>query len=693
MSTKGKVFRIVFSLLILFGQEASCNVFTVVNTFDNVLGSLRRAMLNSNAVPGKDTIDFNIPGSQWQIVLLTELPIITDSVFVDGLSQPGSSFASSNLVEIVGNANLEFGIDIRAFNVTIGGLKIKNFTDGSAFFQSSSNYNEIGDIVIDYVIVDSCQQSIYITQTSVNGLRISNCFFSNWGQRSIIIELQGNSEDLEFSSNYFLGDSLNTMQAIVLFSGYLHTDSTIRINIFDNVFDDVKYAIGVNLGGICEFINIESNSFYNIGYSSINMFADVIESARIKHAAIHGNLIDSTCLGYGISFGSGHESVRMDSVSVFNNFVESKGAQGITFQGNSWFNDTCKFTNISIHDNVIKNSYDGIRYTLRVTDSTYVLSNIDAKRNEISNCTQNGISIDVRTSGSNNLGSKVRFLSIDSNYIHNNGQNGVYFDAWNSFGFLTLKDVKLKGNVISQNGGDGIKMYSYKVNYEGLKFTQNSIFDNGRMGILEFDVNNLYSYGKPRIPAPQFDSLLYNGSKGDLYGHLQSLPNRVYKIEFFSSVNIDSTGYGEGETYLFTRRVVTDSTGYVNFHFSLPQSSIGLYISSTATDSLINHTSEFSNAINNIISGVNDIEDGINSFTVFPNPANKYTTIQRVDVSSETQLALFDIAGRIVKTIWFPKGLGQVHLYVNSIEEGMYVLRNMKAKNNEIGVKLIVAKP
>jgi Secretion system C-terminal sorting domain len=692
MNTKGNVFRIVFSLLILFGHEASCNVFTVVNTFDNVLGSLRRAMLNSNAVSGKDTIDFNIPGSQWQIVLLTELPVITDSVFIDGLSQPGSSFANSNLVEIVGNANLDFGIDFNSFNIMVVGLKIINFTTGSALFDQNNSGIAIGDIILSHIIVENCFFAALLDRKPVNGLTISNCLFSNSTFMGVKMVLRDNSDNIEVSSNRFINVSGISNFGIIVESGYSHFDSTLAINIKDNIFDGVIGGVVLAMGGNCEFINVENNSFFNLIGTAIDLGSGSGVRANIKLSTIHNNYIDSTCSGYGIRFGSTSAPIVMDSIEVYNNIILTSGT-GISVFCSPSQNDDCKLTNIFIYDNFIRNCQNGIRYYFNIRNPNCLLSRIYSRGNEISNCTLNGFLIDASTSNNNTLGSKVQYLLIDSNYIHDNFQNGVYIDAFSISGLLMLKELEVKRNLISNNVGDGIQVYSYKTNYDGLKFTQNSIFNNGRKGIVEIDGNNLNLYGKPKIPTAQFDSLLYNGTKGDLYGHLQSLPNRVYKIEFFSSVNIDSSGFGEGETYLFTRRIVTDSTGYVNFHFNLPQSSIGLYISSTVTDSLMNHTSEFSNSINNIISGVNEIEDNGNSFYVFPNPAHRYTTIQRVDVSSETQLALFDVTGRIVKTIWFPKGLAQVYLDVDSIEEGMYVLRNMKAKNNENGVKLIVAKP
>ena len=72
------------------GAEAA--TFTVTNTSDAGAGSLRQAILDSNATPGADTINFNIPGAGVHtIVLTTWLPNTTDPVTVDGYTQPGSS--------------------------------------------------------------------------------------------------------------------------------------------------------------------------------------------------------------------------------------------------------------------------------------------------------------------------------------------------------------------------------------------------------------------------------------------------------------------------------------------------------------------------------------------------------------------------------------------------------------------------
>src|SRR5690349_24377722 len=67
-------------------------VFTVTGTADTGAGSLRQAILDANAAPGADTIQFAIPGSGVQTIRpATLFPVITDAVTIDGYTQPGAS--------------------------------------------------------------------------------------------------------------------------------------------------------------------------------------------------------------------------------------------------------------------------------------------------------------------------------------------------------------------------------------------------------------------------------------------------------------------------------------------------------------------------------------------------------------------------------------------------------------------------
>ena len=69
-----------------------CPTFLVNTTADSGPGSLRQAILDSNAATGGNSINFNIPGTGVQtIALQSALPTITTAVVIDGYSQPGAS--------------------------------------------------------------------------------------------------------------------------------------------------------------------------------------------------------------------------------------------------------------------------------------------------------------------------------------------------------------------------------------------------------------------------------------------------------------------------------------------------------------------------------------------------------------------------------------------------------------------------
>lgn len=109
--------------------------FVVINTNNSGIGSLRQAILDANATPNAnattpDIITFNIPGANPQVITLAAgLPTITESVFINGWSQP--AWASTPVIEINGtNVPFDIGLNIQASNCIIRGLAINNFNGG-----------------------------------------------------------------------------------------------------------------------------------------------------------------------------------------------------------------------------------------------------------------------------------------------------------------------------------------------------------------------------------------------------------------------------------------------------------------------------------------------------------------------------------------------------------------------------------
>ena len=135
-----------FAALSLVGPAAAlADTLTVTNTNDGGAGSFRQAILDANASAGSDLIQFAIPGSGIQTILvLNALPAITGSVLIDGYSQPGSAWNSDPLadnavieVELLGNGS--DGLVITGGNTIVQGLALDGFQTAIALSGASGN--------------------------------------------------------------------------------------------------------------------------------------------------------------------------------------------------------------------------------------------------------------------------------------------------------------------------------------------------------------------------------------------------------------------------------------------------------------------------------------------------------------------------------------------------------------------------
>ena len=92
------------------------STFLVTNTNDSGPGSLRQAMTNARNAVGHDFIHFNIPGpgganGAHTIQPLSQLPVISDAVTIDGYTQPGCAPNTNTPDQGGSNAVLRIEID------------------------------------------------------------------------------------------------------------------------------------------------------------------------------------------------------------------------------------------------------------------------------------------------------------------------------------------------------------------------------------------------------------------------------------------------------------------------------------------------------------------------------------------------------------------------------------------------------
>jgi parallel beta-helix repeat protein len=105
----------------LTAKPAYAADFTVINTKDSGAGSLRQAIVDANATSGADKIKFNIPGTGVKTISpASELPKITDTVAIEGHTQPGSK---GNTKQVGNDAVL---------NIELNGANVKGAPSGFA---------------------------------------------------------------------------------------------------------------------------------------------------------------------------------------------------------------------------------------------------------------------------------------------------------------------------------------------------------------------------------------------------------------------------------------------------------------------------------------------------------------------------------------------------------------------------------
>ncbi|MBA3544460.1 MAG: hypothetical protein H0T83_08485 [Chthoniobacterales bacterium] len=172
------------------------------------------------------------------------------------------------------------------------------------------------------------------------------------------------------------------------------------------------------------------------------------------------------------------------------------------------------------------------------------------------------------------------------NRIAFNGTSGVEVDVATSVGNA------IQSNSIYSNGGLGIELAG-----EGV--TPNDAGDG------DAGPNNLQNF--PRITA-----VTVTGGNVAISGVLNSSPSKTYRLEFFANEAADPGGFGEGQTFLGSTDVTTDSGGNAMFDVSFPFAGTVGAVTATATDPDGN-TSEFSHAfgikLQNISTRLNVLTD------------------------------------------------------------------------------------
>ncbi|MCP4420376.1 MAG: PKD domain-containing protein, partial [Chloroflexi bacterium] len=248
---------------------------------------------------------------------------------------------------------------------------------------------------------------------------------------------------------------------------------------------------------------------------------------------------------------------------------------------------------------VIGNGDMGI--SLRNVSNSTIGGVVNGAGNLISGNNTHGIRLEFLGSTGNLIQGNLIGTAADGTTALGNGSRGISFYPNAPDGNTIGGTEAAAGNIIAYNGEEGIYVES-----SGSENTirANRIFSNGDLGIdlASFGVTNndsgdADSGANLRQNYPVLNTAVTSGSSSTISGTLNSNANLIFTLDFYGNSSCDPSGYGEGEFYLGSDTITTDSNGDVSFISTLSAGTLdNPILTATATDPNGN-TSEFSTCI------------------------------------------------------------------------------------------------
>jgi CSLREA domain-containing protein len=417
-----------------------------------------------------------------------------------------------------------------------------------------------------------------------------------------IIELNGSSAGAGVKGLQ-IGASNSTVRGLAINrfggNGIAITGSTSGVHIEDNY-------IGTDVSGSLARAN--GSSGLDLNGNGYHVIQNNVVSGNTLHgmvlrdwnSQVLGNYVGVNAAGTA-SLANAWDGIRVggtDNTIGPGNVLSGNGNNGIGFQGVGASQNQVQGNFIGTDptgQTAVGNEWNGVSITLGASQNT-IGGSAPAARNVISGNDGSGVYV----SGSGSTGNVVQgnFIGTDvtgASPLGNSG-SGVHINGGPS---NTIGGTAVGArNTIAHNGGDGVFVQSGT----GNAIRGNSIFsntglgtDSGPDGVTPNDTgdgdtgaNNLQNF--PVL------TLATSGSTA-VQGTFNSTPSTQFVLHFYSNTSCDPSRNGEGENFLGSTTVMTNSGGNASFSVAFPQTvPAGRFITATATDPGGN-TSEFSACI------------------------------------------------------------------------------------------------
>jgi titin len=556
------------------------STFLVTNTNDAGAGSFRQAILDANATPGTNEIDFAIGDGGAQVIRPTsDLPGVGHSVIIDGTTQPG--YAGVPLIDIDGSAvDYVEGLSISADNCTIRGLAITNFRpqNDPCTFLYGLYINGSGNVIVgNYIGTDAngatrAGNSIGVMIGYGSNNRIGG---TTPEDRNVI---SGNDVGIDLFSNG------NVVQG-----NYIGTDAT-GTHALGN-------GGGVVIGGSDNLIGGTTPEARNLISGNTGVGLQIVNSYHGPYGQsnrVEGNYIGTDVTGTqalgnynGVNITEGADNLIGGTEPGAGNLISGnqfKGVEVVDNQVGNLIQGNLIGTDVT-GTQALGNGYMGVY--LGGSSNNLVGGTEPGAGNVISGNGWYGISISSFGGTGNNL-VQGNFIGTDITGTQplGNGRDGVHIDRDNNN--TVGGEAPGAGNVIAFNGNDGVLVdrSTPSVAANGNAILGNAIFANGNLGI------ELLHGANHDQAAPVITSATTDNTGTTVTGTLTSTPNTTFTLEIFASSADDPSG--AGERLVGSVVVTTDADGNASFTVTFDTAlDPGVVLTATATDAG-NNTSAFS---------------------------------------------------------------------------------------------------
>ena len=558
------------------GTPGACETAT-----GNGVCTLRAAFAVANTTAGA-VIDFAIPGSGVQSITPgSPLPVLTQPVTVDGISQPG--YSGVPLIEVSGASAPDVaGIELTGGDSAVRGLDIDRWGEQGILIESNDN-----TIAGNYIGVAPDGQS-----AAGNGRA------GNDGEGVLIFGASGNTVGGTVAADRNVisangGDGVQIQRTTpssptpatgnVVEGNYVGTNATGDAAVA-NGFDGISLVWGAQGNTIGGSVPGAGNVVSGNGRIGISVF-DVSASNLIEGNYVGTNAVGTAAVGgnpeCGIVLISASNTVGGTSVGARNVISGNGGGCGITVgdQGQAGASGS----------NTIEGNYIGTNAagTAALGNGT-ALSDVPAAVGiQSSNNQIGGSAVGAGNVISGNLERGVWFdtSSATANVVQGNdiGTDSTRTRAMGNSGDGVLVGGGAQGNTIGGTGPGDANTIAHNTSngveisgVTGDPIEGNSIFANSGLGIA------LTSGGNGNEPAPTVLSALSSGPSTTISG--TAVTGR--RVEVFANASCSDP---EGAEFL---GATVSSTG--NWSLTVPAVAIGNGITATATNLLSDNTSQFS---------------------------------------------------------------------------------------------------